>query len=125
MNEKIRQLWEISKEQEAQFMKDIDSEYCTIPSEIEVDDLFKLIRGAEYRRDKEDGIEEKQKEFISNIERWYEKLRFGKVYYDSFTQEAYWKVLERTDIEELKQSLNIDKKILQYNQDNIEGGKTE
>ena len=48
---KVESLWEVSKEQEEEFKKFI----LGIIDMTKVDDLFKLIRGAEYRRGKEDG----------------------------------------------------------------------
>jgi len=73
MNEKIKQLWEISKEQEMEFRKHLQNvlNSSVIPhgfTKEEVDDLFKLIRGAEYRRGKEDGVEMAQKEFLDKID---------------------------------------------------------
>ena len=44
-------MWDVSKEQEAEFRKQLD---INTLNEIDIDELFKLIRGAEYRRAKED-----------------------------------------------------------------------
>ena len=46
-------MWEVSIEQEEEFKKNLPKRYQT---NFEVDDLFKLIRGAEYRRGKEDTV---------------------------------------------------------------------
>ena len=48
---KAQMMWEVSKEAEENFMK----EYPFVPSKYDMEDLFKMIRGAEYRRGKEDG----------------------------------------------------------------------
>lgn len=47
-------MWEVSKEQEEKFRNGIDYD------DDELEELFKLIRGAEYRRGKEDGRKEYQ-----------------------------------------------------------------
>jgi len=57
-NSKAQMRWEVSKEQEEEFRKSLPEDY----NELELDELFKLIRGAEYRRGKEDGIKEYKKE---------------------------------------------------------------
>ena len=49
-------MWEVSREQEEIFRKGIPE----IVNDIDVDDFFKMIRGAEYRRGKEDGNKEAQ-----------------------------------------------------------------
>lgn len=49
---KAQMMWEVSKEQEKEF-RDSLTDY----NKLELDELFKLIRGAEYRRGKEDGME--------------------------------------------------------------------
>lgn len=56
---KAQMNWEISKEQEEKFRRALDRD---ILNGIDVDELFKLIRGAEYRRGKEDGIKECKEE---------------------------------------------------------------
>lgn len=53
---KAQLMWEVSKEQEEIFRKIVSDKY----DKIELDEFFKLIRGSEYRRGKEDGIEELQ-----------------------------------------------------------------
>lgn len=50
MESKIQMMWKVSKEQQEEFIKRLPNEF----SEIETSELFKLIRGAEYRRGKED-----------------------------------------------------------------------
>jgi len=52
---KAQMMWEISKEQEVDFRQSLPKNY----NKLELDELFKLIRGAEYRRGKEDGISRK------------------------------------------------------------------
>lgn len=52
---KAQMMWEVSKEQEETFRKYLKQDTL---NEINIDELFKLIRGAEYRRGKEDGIKE-------------------------------------------------------------------
>jgi hypothetical protein len=60
---KISLMWEVSKEQEQNFKHAILDKY---PSNrikdgdgyIDIDELFKLIRGSEYRRGKEDALKE-------------------------------------------------------------------
>lgn len=50
-------MWSISKEQEQEFKHAILEKYpSNIIEGIDIDELFKLIRGAEYRRGKEDGL---------------------------------------------------------------------
>ena len=51
---KAQMMWEISKEQEKEFRKGIPD----IVNGINTWEFFKLIRGAEYRRGKEDGNKE-------------------------------------------------------------------
>jgi hypothetical protein len=58
MNEKVKQLWEISKEQEEVFIKSLPR--LVEKDDIPLEELLKLIRAAEYRRGKSDGQEEKR-----------------------------------------------------------------
>ena len=53
MTPKTQMLWDISKEQEEVFCKSIPE----IVDGIEVKQLFKMIRSAEYRRGKEEKLE--------------------------------------------------------------------
>ena len=55
---KAQMRWQISKEQEELFVKGIPE----IVNGIDTWELFKMIRGAEYRRGKEDGRNELAKE---------------------------------------------------------------
>jgi len=55
---KAEMMWKIGKEQEEEFRK----KFSTIEDEETLDELFKLIRGTEYRRGKEDGRNEIIKE---------------------------------------------------------------
>ena len=56
---KAQMRWEVSKEMEQDFKHAILVKYpSNIIEGINIDELFKLIRGAEYRRGKEDGIKE-------------------------------------------------------------------
>jgi len=50
MTEKFTKMWDISKEQEERFIKSIPE----IVEGIDVKELFKLIRSAEYKRGKEE-----------------------------------------------------------------------
>ena len=50
MKSKIEMMWEISREQEEEFRKGIPE----VVNGIYTDELFKMIRGAEYRRGKQD-----------------------------------------------------------------------
>ncbi len=52
---KAQMMWEVSREQEEDFREKLDWD---IFNENDIYELFKLIRGAEYRRGKEDGIKE-------------------------------------------------------------------
>lgn len=54
---KIQMMWRISKEQEEEFRKNISE----IVNGVNTEDLFKLIRGSEYRRGKEDAQKEAKK----------------------------------------------------------------
>jgi len=55
MFEKTKMLWEISKEQEQKFKYAILEIYpSNIIEGIDIDELFKMIRSAEYRRGKEE-----------------------------------------------------------------------
>lgn len=56
---KVQMMWEVSREQEEEFRKILPEEF----QDTQIDDLFKLIRGSEYRRGKEDGT----KEYIENV----------------------------------------------------------
>jgi len=58
MKSKAQMMWEVGKEAEAQFRMEIKG---NLHSEDELEELFKLIRGSEYRRGKEDGIKEHEK----------------------------------------------------------------
>lgn len=49
-------MWEVSNEQEVSFRKVLLKEF----SQIEVDEFFKLVRGSEYRRGKEDQMEKEE-----------------------------------------------------------------
>ena len=53
---KVQMMWEISKEREEEFRKGMPD----IVNGINVEEFFKMIRGAEYRRGKEDLQNEKQ-----------------------------------------------------------------
>ena len=55
---KVQMMWEISREQEELFRKGIPD----IVDGIDTEELFKMIRGAEYRRGKEDALKEEAKE---------------------------------------------------------------
>jgi len=59
---KVQIMWEVSREQEELFKKEIP----LIVKDIDVKELFKLIRGTEYRRGKEDALLEKQKNNLIN-----------------------------------------------------------
>lgn len=50
-------MWRISKEQEEEFRKNISE----VVNGVNTEDLFKLIRGSEYRRGKEDAQKEAKK----------------------------------------------------------------
>ncbi len=52
MKSKIQQMWDISREQEEEFRKGMPE----IVNGIDVEMFFKMIRGAEYRRGKEDAL---------------------------------------------------------------------
>lgn len=64
MNEfktKAQIMWEVSKEEEQNFKHAILEKYpSNIVEGIDIDELFKLIRGSEYRRGKEDGLKNKE-----------------------------------------------------------------
>ncbi len=57
-------MWKVGKEQEELFRKGVPE----IVDEIPVEELFKLIRGTEYRRGKEEGIIELKKELMEKKE---------------------------------------------------------
>ena len=59
---KIDSMWKISKEHQKNFIE----KYLKDVDEIEVHDLFKMIRGAEYRRGKQDGLKEKENDNMKN-----------------------------------------------------------
>ena len=55
---KVQMMWEVSREQEEEFVKGIPN----IVNGIDTWEFFKMVRGAEYRRGKEDGRNEILKE---------------------------------------------------------------
>lgn len=55
---KAEMLWDVSREAEEDFMK----YFPEVPCKEDIEELFKMIRGAEYRRGKEDGRKEMEKE---------------------------------------------------------------
>ena len=74
MNDKIKQLWEISKEQEERFIQELFPEGFINQVEMneeKLKELFKLIRGAEYRRSKSD----EEERFIKMMNEFFEKIR--------------------------------------------------
>ena len=54
---KVKMMWEVSKEQEEEFRKSLPEEL----NDSDTDDLFRLIRGTEYKRGKEDALKEVKK----------------------------------------------------------------
>jgi len=71
---KIQMTWEISREQEQLFRKGIPE----IVDGIDTDELFKLIRGSEYRRGKEDAEKELAKLIKSRIKTCHGDLLFSR-----------------------------------------------
>ncbi len=59
MDTKAQMMWKVSIEQEQKFRAKLD---CDIYQGFNLEELFKLIRGTEYRRGKEDGRKEVEKE---------------------------------------------------------------
>ena len=57
---KAQMLWDVSKEVEKDFIESLPEKY----QNFDTWEKFKLIRGAEYRRGKEDGRIEMEKEMI-------------------------------------------------------------
>ena len=63
---KVQMMWEVSREQEEDFKHEILEKYPgNRVGEIDIDELFKMIRGCEYRRGKEDGRNEKLRQRIN------------------------------------------------------------
>ena len=77
---KIESMWKISREVQENFIRELD---CTTEGKMsidEVEDLFKMIRGAEYRRGKADGIKETKKETLTE-EEIFEEFRIRGLSY--------------------------------------------
>lgn len=74
MKTKIQLMWETYKEQEEEFRKSLPEDY----DEIELDELFKGIRGSEYRRGKEDCLNEQAKTSLKKGKEALNRLRSRK-----------------------------------------------
>ena len=63
---KAEMMWNVSREAEENFINDFPESMSDIQ---DLRDLFKMIRGTEYRRGKEDGRIEMEKELTENTSR--------------------------------------------------------
>ena len=97
---KAMMMWKVSKEQEGQLIPEV-FQYLETSSidktklvgiKDELKDLFKMIRGAEYRRGKEDGKEEREKELDNESD-----VAFGSLY----------SIITIRDREERRDQLNL------------------
>ena len=97
---KIQLMWEVSKEQEANFRYLISEKYpSNIVEGMDIDELFKLIRGSEYRRGKEDALKERDKEILDVIK------NFSYTKYADFDDCNYEEAQPSVDSDELIKDL--------------------
>lgn len=86
MGDKIRMQWEVSKEQEENFKREIPE----IVDGIDVEDLFNLIRGAEYRRGKEDAQSGSDKDW--DVRGLIHNLNWSKILHSAIeSRKTSWK----------------------------------
>ncbi len=62
---KVQMMWDVAREQEKLFREGIPD----IVKGIDTEEFFKMLRGAEYRRGKEDGTLDSQKEMLEKIDK--------------------------------------------------------